>query len=436
VDENSQPIQKKKRPERQPRLPEHLPVEEEILLPEPVKACPEAWRRIGEEISEQLDYQPGRFLKKRLIRPKYVKLNWRDQNQPPIIADLPKRLIEGGLPTAGLLAQVVTAKYCDHLPLYRQEQIYAQRHCIEIEQSAFHLQPVAQAIHQELLESPYLQIDETPLKYLAPGHGQTKQGYLWLVKVPGPQGGVSYHWHTGRSHHCLKNIVPDDYQGTIQSDGYRAYQTFLKQHPAELKSAACWAHARRKIHEALEGGDHPIRSAWLLRQIQHLYRIESELRESRAGPRLRQAARQHRSCPILKRLYRVLLKLQESRRHLPKSLLGQAIAYTLGQWEGLCVFVENGLIEIDNNLVENAVRPTAIGKKNYLFIGAAEAGWRSAVLYTIIENCRHHGLEPYAYLEQLFEALPNCTNQEVASLTPRALKATAKKAKKARRKAS
>jgi len=131
-DEDFKPLRKKKNSERQPRIPDHLPVEEEVLLPDPVKACPEAWRQIGEEVSEQLDFQPGRFLKKRIIRPKYVKRSWRKQDHPPIIAQLPARLIEGGLPTAGLLAQVVTAKYCDHLPLYRQEQIYRQRHGIEL----------------------------------------------------------------------------------------------------------------------------------------------------------------------------------------------------------------------------------------------------------------------------------------------------------------
>ena len=435
VDEDLAPPRKKRHSQRQPRLPDNLPVEEEVILPPAVNACPQAWRRIGEEVSEQLDYQPGRFFKKRLIRPKFVRAHWKQEHQAPVIADLPKRLIEGGLPAAGLLAQIIVAKYCDHLPLYRQQQIYHQRHGVQlprqtlarwIEQAAFHLQSLSRSIHRELLDSSYLQIDETPLNYLAPGHGQTKQGYLWVVKVPGEQGGITYHWHTGRSHRCLKNILPKDYQGTIQSDGYQAYQTFLKQHPAPLKSAACWAHVRRKFHDALQGADHPGRTSWLLRQIQHLYRIERELRESRAGPRLRQAIRQHQSRPIILRIHRLLLRLQTTRQHLPKSLLGQAIAYTLGQWPGLGVFIENGLVEIDNNQVENAVRPTALGKKNFLFIGSAEAGWRSAVLYTIIENCRHHGLEPYAYLKHLIERLPECTNQEVSSLTPRAIKAAQK----------
>jgi len=212
--------------------------------------------------------------------------------------------------------------------------------------------------------------------------------------------------------------VPDDYRGTIQSDGYQGYQTFRKQHLAPLQSAACWAHARRKFHEALQGGDSPGRSSW------------GQLRDSRAGPRLRQAVRQHQSRPIVKRIHRVLLRLQASRRHLPKSLLGQAIAYTLGQWQGLGVYLNNGLVEIDNNLVENAVRPTAIGKKNWLFIGAEEAGWRSAVLYTLIENCRHHGLEPYAYLKDLCERLPASTNKAVPKLTPRAMVLTAKQAQR------
>ena len=429
VDEDSsKPSVKKALRERKPRLPEDLPIEEHTLIPDVVKACPEAWRRIGEEVSEQLDYRPGRFLKQRLIRPKYVKRSWREQDQPPVIASLPPRVIEGGLPTAGLLAHIAISKYCDHLPLYRQEQIFRQRHHLTlprqtmarwIEQTALTLQPIARIIHQELLQSTYLQVDETPIKHLAPGNGQSAQGYLWVVKVPGPNGGTSYHWHKGRSHHCLHKIIPTDFSGTLQSDGYRAYQTFIGKHPKPIQTVACWAHVRRKIHDALLAKDSPTRSSWLLRQIAHLYRIERHLRETRAGPALRQATRASQSRPIIQRLHSTLNLFKTNRRHLPQSLLGKAISYALGQWSGLHVYLENGIVEIDNNLVENAVRPTKLGAKNWLFIGSEEAGWRSAVIYTIIENCRHHGLEPQAYLKDLLEKLPSLKSHEIKDLTPK-----------------
>ena len=175
---------------------------------------------------------------------------------------------------------------------------------------------------------------------------------------------------------------------------------------------------RRKFHDALE--QTPGRAGWLLRQIQHLYRIEARLRESQAGPVLRQSVRSHQSRPIVERLRKVLLHFKSSRRHLPQSLLGQAIDYALGQWTTLEVYLEDGRVEIDNNLVENAIRPTAIGKKNWLFIGEAGAGQRGAIIYTIIESCRRRKIDPYAYLRELLTRLPHMTNQQIPEVTPAA----------------
>jgi hypothetical protein len=157
-----------------------------------------------------------------------------------------------------------------------------------------------------------------------------------------------------------------------------------------------------------------------VRQIQHLYRIEAQLREHRAGPRLRQALRASQSCPIVERIERALIRLKASGRHLPQSLLGQAIDYALGQWPTLEVYLANGRVELDNNLVENAIRPTAIGKKNWLFIGDAEAGQRSAIIYTVIESCRRRGLDPYAYLREVLTRLPHMTNWQIPEVTPQA----------------
>jgi transposase len=414
-----------KRPSRRcgPRIPEHLPVIEEVLDPEPVKACPQAWRCIGEEVSEQLDYEPGRFFRRRLIRRKYVRRS--ESYSAPVIAPLPESLQERCLAAPGLLAQVIVAKYCDHLPLYRQEQIYRSRHGVELprqtlarwmELSADWLRPIYEAIRTGVMAGGYVQADETPIEYLSPGHGQTKLGYLWTCHRPGV--GVFYDWRTSRAASCLGTIIPADFRGTLQSDGYAAYRTFAASRGAAITLAGCWAHVRRKFFEAREQA--PRVAGWLLRQIQHLYRVEARLRERRAGAALRAAERAHQSRPIVERIHRALVLLKNSRRHLPQSLLGKAISYALEQWPMLGVFLGDGRIEIDNNLVENAIRPTALGKKNWLFVGDADAGGRGAVLYTLAENCRRIGLDPLGYLRDVLTPLPTMTNWQVKDITPAA----------------
>lgn len=396
---------------------------EEVLDPEPVKACPEAWRLIGEEVSEQLDYEPGRFFRRRLIRRKYVRRT--ESYSAPIIAPLPESLQERCLAAPGLLAQVIVAKYCDHLPLYRQEQIYRSRHGVELprqtlarwmELSADWLRPIYEMIRTGVMAGGYVQVDETPIEYLSPGHGQTKLGYLWTCHRPGI--GVFYDWRTSRAATCLGDIIPADFRGTLQSDGYAAYRTFAGVRKGAITMAGCWAHVRRKFFEAREQA--PRTTAWLLRHIQHLYRIEARLREHRAGPALRAAERAHQSRPVVERIHRALVRLKASKRHLPQSLLGRAISYTLEQWPTLGVFIGNGHIELDTNLVENAIRPTAVGKKNWLFMGDATAGQRGAILYTLVENCRRLGLDPYAYLRDVLTRLPTMTNWQVKDITPAA----------------
>jgi len=176
------------------------------------------------------------------------------------------------------------------------------------------------------------------------------------------------------------------------------------------------AHIRRKIFEALDQS--PRIAGWLLLQIKNLYAIESQLRTSRAGPRLRQAIRSGQSRIIFQRLHRALVRLKKSRRILPQSAMGKAIDYALGQWSGLDAWLEDGRVEIDNNRVENSIRPTAIGKKNWLFIGGAAAGESSAILYTVIEACRRAAIDPFAYLRDVFTRLPSMTNRQIASITP------------------
>ena len=411
------------RRERTPRLPENLPVVEEVIEPEPVKAQPEAWRCIGQEVSEQLDYEPARFLRRRTIRRKYVHRT--DADAAPVIAALPERLQDRSLPAPGLLAQILVGKYCDHLPLYRQEQIFISRHQVHLPRqtlarwvalAADWLKPIYENIRTGVLGGGYMQVDETPVKYLEPGHGQTKQGYLWTGHRPG--GDVFYRWETSRAAACLDKIIPVAFTGTLQCDGYAAYRSFANRRGTAIELAGCWAHVRRKFHEAIEQS--PRTAGWILRQIQHLYRVEAELRERKAGPQLRAALRAWQSRPIVTRLKRVLIQLKTSGRHLPQSLLGSARDYALNQWPTLEVFLTAGRVEIDNNLVENAIRPTAIGKKNWLFIGQAEAGERSAIIYTVIESCRRRGLNPYAYLRDVLTRLPNMTNKQIPEVTPEA----------------
>jgi len=418
----------RERKPREKRLPEHLPLEEEIIEPLVVQAEPEAWRCIGEEVSEQLDYEPARFLRRRLIRRKFV--HRVDKDMAPVIAPLPPVLQERGIAAPGLLAQVVVAKYCDHLPLYRQEQIYKSRHGVElprqtlarwIELAADWLSPIYRHINQELVgerTGGYLQVDETPIKYLAPGHGTTRTGYLWTASRPG--GDVLYSWQTSRAADCIEKLIPGDYRGVIQCDGYAGYRSFASaaHRAGNITLAACHAHMRRKFIEAQDQSRRTC--GWILRQIAHLYGVEKSLRQERAGPKLRAARRVAESHMVHERLRRTLIRLKTSKRYLPQSAMGKAIDYALGIWPALRIYLEDGRVEIDNNLVENAIRPTAIGKKNWLFVGEAHAGERGAILYTLIENCRRRGIDPYAYLRDTLSKLPALTNWAIADWTPAA----------------
>ena len=229
---------------------------------------------------------------------------------------------------------------------------------------------------------------------------------------------MSFVWKTSRAARCLDHIIPADFNGTVQCDGYSAYPSFANRSEGRITLAACWAHARRKFHEAAEST--PQHAGWLLLQIQHLYRIEKHLRQTQAGPRWRQAVRSSQSRMIIGRIHRALTRMKLSRRHLPQSAMGKAIDYTLTLWPMLRVYLEDGRIQIDNNPVENAIRPTAVGKKNWLFIGEAEAGERSAIFFTLIEACRSRGIDPQTYLREVLTRLPTLTNHQIKEVTPEA----------------
>ena len=400
------------------RTPDHLEAVRQVIEPELVQAEPDQWKKIGEEISRRLDYQPGKFFWQETVRPKYVRLSRREL--PPVIAPAPAQVAEHSLAASGLLAQILVAKYCDHLPFYRQEQIFRQRHGVFISrqqmvqwtaQSVRLLSAISDFLKKQLRQSGYVQVDETPVRYQDPDlPGRCGQGYLWAASVPGQ--GVVYEWHASRAARCLDSLLGAGYQGKLQSDGHSAYPAFVKNKAIEL--FGCWAHARRGFFEALEQA--PKVAGWMLNQIGQMYGWERQLRLSRAGPALRQAHRRTHSRMVVERCHRALHLLRP--RYLPQSPMGQAITYALNQWATLARFLDHGEVEIDNNLVENAIRPTAIGKKNWLFFGSEEAGQRSAVIYTLIENCKRHGVEPYTYLKDVLERLPTTTNQEVGQLTP------------------
>lgn len=415
---------RKRRPfDRKVRWPEDLPVVEQVIEPSEVQIEPQAWRWIGEEVSEQLDFEPAKFFRRRLVRPKYVHKT--NVYEPPVIAPLPPVLQERCIAGPGLLAQIVVSKYCDHLPLYRQEFIYESRHCVNLSRqnmanwmwlTADWLRPIYEEIRTGVMGGGYVQIDETPIRYLEPGHGQAKWGYLWTACRP--YGDAFYHWAISRASACLEEIVPVDFAGTIQCDAYGAYDTFARKHEAPITMAGCMAHARRKFHDALDQA--PQQAGFILYQMQHLYKIERDLREHKAGPKLRAAVRAAQSQPIHQRIYKALVAMKSSGDFLPRSNMAVAINYTLSNWKLLGVYLEDGRIEIDNNMVENAIRPTAVGKKNWLFFGDAEAGERSAILFTVMECCRRHGIDPFEYLRDVLTRLPSMTNWQVKDITPAA----------------
>lgn len=414
---------KKKRCAGQPRVPDHLPAIEEVIDPYEVTACPQDWRCIGQEVTEQLDFEPGRFLRRRLIRRKYVRRE--ASHEAPVIAPL-NTLQERSIAAPGLLAQIITAKYCDHLPLYRQERIYITRHGVDVPRQSLcrwlklgveWLQPVYEQIKTEVLATGYVQMDETHIDYLSPGNGKTKTGQLWACG--NPQGGVFYTWQLSRGADCVANILPVDFGGHVQSDGYAAYGSHVAQSEEAITLLGCWAHARRYFVEAKD--EAPQYAGLILLQIRHLYAVESRLREQRAGPQLCEAVRQQESRPILQRLHRMIEVMNRKARFTPKSVMGQALTYALNQWERLVEYVQEGRLQIDNNRIENAMRPAALGRKNWLFIGEAKAGHHTAVCLTIIENCRRCGLNPFEYLRDLLGRLPTMTNRQIKDVTPAAV---------------
>ncbi len=391
-----------------------LPVKEVIeVVPEAVKAAPEKYERIGEERTFEVDVVPPQFFRREIVRPKYRAV--ADRTQAPLIALAPRRAANGGYASAGLLAWTALSKYVDHLPLYRLEQISArwgaqisrQSMCDWIALTAEWLQPIYQRMHARLLASDYLQADETPIKCHDPDEkrGRTSQGYLWVISRP--QGDVVFDWRLSRRHGELTSLI-DGFGGVLQSDAYEAYPVFARANPT-VSWVGCWAHARRKYHEAQAESPKAVRV--VLRLIARLYRLERTWDEAGVTePRTRAELRQGGFARTLAWLRRIAQTLRQ--RALPKSLLGKACDYLLAQWQPLTAHLRHGQTRLDNNLVENAIRPSAIGKKNWLFIGHPDAGQRSAIIYSIVVSCQRHGKDPHAYLRDVLTRLPTMTNRD------------------------
>ena len=427
---------------------ENLAVEEQIHVPLEVQASPEDYERIGEEVTDRLEIIPRKLFIKRHVRPKYRNKN--DRSQAPLVAPAPVSVLVGGLPAASLLAHLLVGKYVDHLPIYRQEKIF-KRSGVTIprdlllkwlHRSIGHLLPIANAIRAQTLGSAYLQVDETKIRYLEPGHGQSKYGYLWLAN--NPHGSLYYHWGVGRGEAQLIETIGEDFAGALQCDGWSAYLAYEGHHP-EIVFMSCLAHIRRRFHEHYKMAKEAVKKepkqtaalkhSWqILSLMSQLYRIESELRKSGAGPRLRQAIRSSQSRPIVKRLKAIFKILMA--RYRPSHLLGEALKYALGQWTRFENYLENGLLEIDNNLVENAVRPTKLGMKNWLFFGSKEAGHQAAAIYTIIENCHRYNIPVEDYLREVLEILPTLKDPETEAIDLTPARIAAARRKDPRRKVS
>ena len=399
----------------------HLPVVETVeIIPEAVKANPEAYERIGEERTFEVDIVQPRLVKREIVRPKYVLK--ADKSAAPLVAPAPPRAVMGGYASAGLIAWVALSKYVDHLPLYRLEQmssrwgarISRQTMCDWIEIASEWLAPIYRRMLTNLRAGGYLQADETPLRCHDPDEkkGATSQGWLWVISRPG--GDVVFDWRLSRRHGELNTLLAD-YKGVLQSDGYEAYPNYAENHEGVVW-VGCWAHARRKFNEAQP--EAPKATRVILKLIARMYRLERQWDEA---AQTQPAVRSKLRTECFDRALRWLKAIAASQRAKarPQSLLGKACDYLLGHWAPLTEHLRHGETRLDNNLVENAIRPSAIGKKNWLFIGHPDAGQRSAIIYSIVVSCQRHGKDPHAYLRDVLTRLPALTNRyDLDTLTP------------------
>ncbi|KPD10236.1 IS66 family transposase [Phaeobacter sp. 11ANDIMAR09] len=405
-------------------LPKHLERLEIVIEPDLSCACGAERHVIGEDVSERLDIIPAQFRVIVTRRPKYA---CRSCEGGIAQAPAPAHIIVGGMPTEATLAHVLVSKYADHLPLYRQAQIYS-RQGIDLDRStlaawvgksAFELTPVYEALMTDLKRSTKLFMDETPAPVLAPGRKKTKTGYFWaLARDDSPWGGedppgVAFTYAPGRSGQHADAILKG-FSGVLQVDGYAGYNRLLKRPTPDVTLAYCWAHARRKLHDVTQSGAAPMAQEGLT-QIQALYRIEKELRGQTASQR--HAARQECSKPIIDTFE---LWLAQSRARVSaKSPTGEALKYITKYWDGLCRFLDDGRIELDNNTVERTIRPIALNRKNALFAGHDTGAQNWAIIASLIETSKLNGIEPHGYLSGVLTAIASGHKQaDIKDLLP------------------
>ena len=399
----------------------HLPVKEIIeIIPAEVQQNPSLYEKIGEERTFEVDIVPPQLFKREIRRPKYKHAI--DRTRPPLLAPAPARIAPGGFASAGLIAWALTAKYADHLPLYRQEHmlerwgaaISRQNLCDWVGLATPFLEPLVKLMKEDLLKSGYVQADETPVKCNDPDlkDGQTTQGYLWALSRPGDD--VVFEWRLSRKHEEAEHLL-GAFQGVLQSDGYEAYPAYARTRPA-VAWVGCWAHARRKFFEA--ASERRADATRALELIAALYRLEAQWDEQNVGAQRAALRQEHFPRPLaeLKTLAQELL----AGPVLPRSGLGQACAYLLSHWAPLTAHLHYSHTALDTNAVENAIRPSAIGKKNWLFIGHPAAGDRTAVMYSLIVSGQRRGHNPHDYLTDVLTRLPAMTTKDdLRPLLPR-----------------
>ena len=394
------------------KLPESLRREEIIIEPgSDITGC----KKMGEEITEVLEYEPGELYVKQYKRIKYAKPG----NSGVVIGELPARPLEKAMAGEGLLAQIVIDKYVDHLPLYRQMQRF-ERNGIKLPYSTLTdwvsgtcrlIEPLFAALKKEVLQSPYLHADETPIKVMDKDKkGETHRGYYWVYQNSIDKI-VFFDYQEGRGRDGPMEIL-GNFKGYLQTDGYNVYDVFDKKEHVTLLH--CMAHARRMFSEALDNDRS--RAEYALAEIQKLYVIERIIKEQNLSFEEIKVVRQIKSVPILAALGEWMK--QQYVHILPKSAISKALGYSIERWEKLSLYTKNGMLNIDNNPVENSIRPVALGRKNYLFAGSHEAAKRSGMLYSLLGTCKMHNIEPYNWLKNVLQKIPTHPINKVHELLP------------------
>ena len=405
---------------RQP-LPDHLPRIEHRHDPESGQygECGNRLVKIGEDVTEQLDVEPAKFFVHRHIRPQYACKTCETVTAEPV----PPAVIDGGMAAPGLLAWVVINKYLNHLPLYRLEQIAAREQVILsrstlaewVGRTGVALQPLADQLKWHLLQGNTLHADESPVAQLEPGNGKTRKAYLWAYRSnnldPGPRI-VVFDYQTSRSGRHAQDFL-QNWQGHLLVDDYGGYKALFSREQSPCIELACWAHARRKFFDLHQANNSPM-AFEALQRIGELYAIEAEGKQLTIETR--QHLRKQESLPVLDALYDWLMQTRMQTANGGAS--AKALDYTLKRWFALVRYAHTGNLPIDNNPVENVIRPIAVGKKNWLFIGSERAGQRAAAIQTLLGTAQLNDIDPAAWLKDTLTKLPTWPNSRIDELLP------------------